>query len=207
GRAEEFTIVGILGFQGGAGFGGASFVAFTFEEATRLLDVGDQITAVDVTLSDDADLQAVLGSLGSQLPDGVRAIDAREAAEEQAAQLEQGISFFNTFLLVFGAIAPVVGAFVVSNAFRVVVAQRGHELALLRILGTTRGQLTRSVLVEALVVGIFASALGVGLGILLAIGIRAILAAVGVDLPDAGLIVFPRTVAVGLVVEIGRAHV
>src|SRR5690606_28450584 len=104
--------------------------------------------------------------------------------------------------LVFGAIALVVGAFVVYNAFRVVVAQRGHELALLRILGTTRGQLTRSVLVEALVVGIFASALGVGLGILLAIGIRAILAAVGVDLPDAGLIVSPRTVAVGLVVGV-----
>lgn len=200
GRAQEFTIVGTFGFQGGGGFGGASFVALTYDQAAQLLEVENQLTAIDVTLSEGADLETVLADLDSRLPDDVDAVDAREAAAEQAAELEEGLSFFNTFLLVFGAIALVVGAFVVYNAFRVVVAQRGRELALLRILGTTRGQLTSSVLAEAVIVGAVASAVGVGVGVLLAIGIRSLLASFGGDLPDAGLVVSTRTVVVGMVV-------
>ncbi len=123
-------------------------------------------------------------------------------AEEQAARLQEGLGFFNTFLLVFGGISLIVGSFVVYNAFRVVVAQRGRELALLRVLGATRRQLVWSVLGEALVVGALASAVGVAAGLGLAVVIRALLAVTGTDLPDAGLVLAPRTVLVGMVVGV-----
>jgi putative ABC transport system permease protein len=202
GRARTFEVVGTFGLEGGTAFGGATFLAFTFDTLAELLEVPGQVNAVEVVLAEGASPADVISALGAALPDDVEALDARAAAAEQADELQEGISFFNTFLLVFGAIALVVGAFVVYNAFRVVVAQRSRELALLRILGTTRAQLVRSVLGEALVVGAIASVIGLGAGLGLAVGIRALLAATGGDLPDSGLVLSPRTVVVGLVVGI-----
>lgn len=199
-RAESFTVVGIFGFAGGVGGLGPTFLGFTFERTADLLGAADQVNAIEVTVGEGADLGTVLDRLNAVLPAEVEAVDSRTAAAEQAAQLQDAVGFFNTFLLVFGAIALVVGAFVVYNAFRVVVAQRGRELALLRVLGTTRGQLVFSVLNEAIAVGIIASVVGLGAGIGLAVGIRALLAATGSDLPDAGLVLTPRTALIGITV-------
>ena len=201
-RAESFEVVGTFGFgTGGSGFG-ATFLGFTPERAAELLMLPNEVNSIDVVVEDGADLAAVIASINTVLPEDVEALDSRAAAEDQAAQLQEGIGFFNTFLLVFGAIALLVGSFVVYNAFRVVVAQRGRELALMRVLGTTRRQLMWSVLVEALTVGFLASLIGLGAGLGLAVGIRALLAAIGTELPDAGLVLAPRTVVVGLVVGV-----
>ncbi|MGH8911731.1 MAG: ABC transporter permease, partial [Acidimicrobiia bacterium] len=201
-RAEPFEVVGTFGFrEGGSGFG-ATFLAFTYERAADLLGLAGEVNSVEVMVEDDAKVPAVLSALGGMLPEEAEALDSRAAADEQAAQLQEGIGFFNTFLLVFGAIALVVGAFVVYNAFRVVVAQRSRELALLRVLGTTRRQLMWSVLAEALVVGVLASLIGVVVGLGLAVGIRSILAAVGTELPDAGLVLAGRTIVVALIVGV-----
>lgn len=201
-RAQSYTVVGTFGFAGGTPGVGPTFLAFTFESAADLLGVSGEVNSIEVVLEDNADLDAVLDRLDSALPADAEAVDSRTAAAEQAAELQGALSFFNTFLLVFGAIALVVGAFVVYNAFRVVVAQRGRELALLRVLGTTRSQLVWSVLGEALVIGALASLVGLGVGTALAIGIRGLLSATGTDLPDAGLVLAPRTVVIGIAVGI-----
>lgn len=201
-RAEPFEVVGTFGFAGGGSGFGATFLAFTTERAADLLGLPDQVNNIDVVVEDGADVSAVLAAVDAALPEGTGALESRAAADDQAAELQQGIGFFNTFLLVFGAIALVVGAFVVYNAFRVVVAQRSRELALLRVLGATRRQLMWSVLGEAVVIGVFASVIGLAAGLGLAIGIRSILAAVGSELPDAGLVLSGRTVVVGLIVGV-----
>ena len=72
--------------------------------------------------------------------------------------MKDGLAFFNTFLLVFAVIALFVGAFIIFNTFSIIVAQRQKEMALLRALGASRRQVIRSVLVEAFVVGLIASA-------------------------------------------------
>ncbi len=201
-RAETFTVVGTFGLgAGGSGFG-ATFVAFTFDSATRLFGAAGRVNTIEIAVAGDADVAAVVAALASVLPPEAEALDSRAAAAAQAARLQEGIGFFNTFLLVFGAISLVVGAFVVYNAFRVVVAQRSRELALLRILGTTRRQLVWSVLAEASVVGVVASVVGVIAGVGLAVAIRAVLGAIGVDLPDSGLVLSTRTAAVGLMVGV-----
>ena len=81
-------------------------------------------------------------------------------AKAQAADLEDEFGFFRTALLVFGGIALFVGAFVIYNTFSITVAQRTRELALLRMLGATRRQVLRSVVLEAAVIGLIASLLG-----------------------------------------------
>ncbi len=114
------------------------------------------------------------------------------------------------FLLVFAAIALVVGSFLIVNTFSMLVAQRSRELALFRALGASRRQVTRSVLFEAFVVGLFGSLVGLGLGVLLAMGIRALFATLGLDLSGTSLVFAPRTpiaaLGVGVLVTMGAAY-
>ncbi len=84
----------------------------------------------------------------------------------------------------FAAIALFVGAFIIFNTFSIIVAQRSRELALLRALGASRRQVMTSVVSEALIVGIVASVIGILAGIGIAIGLKALLSAVGIDLPS-----------------------
>ena len=91
---------------------------------------------------------------------GIEALDDQQIAAENQHQLQQGLSFITTFLLVFAAVALVVGTFLILNTFSIIVAQRTRELALFRALGASRRQVTRSVLLEALVVGLVGSTVG-----------------------------------------------
>jgi putative ABC transport system permease protein len=101
-------------------------------------------------------------------------------------------------MLIFGFIALFVGAFVIFNTFSIVVAQRLRELALLRAVGASRGQVLAEVLGESAVIGLVASAAGVAAGVGLAAGLKAALAGFGIDLPASGLVISMRTVLIGL---------
>ncbi len=202
GAFQEFTVVGVLQFGSTAGATmGPRFGAFTFATAEALFDMDGLASAFGINVAEGADIDTVVEELNLALPDEVEAVSARSAAEAQAADLQEGIGFFNTFLLVFAGIALVVGAFVVYNAFRVVVAQRTRELGLLRVLGSTRGELLRMVIVEALLIGLAASATGVVVGIGVAVGVRALLELLGSGaLPGTGLVVTAKAVLTGIVV-------
>ena len=103
----------------------------------------------------------------------------------------------------FALISLFVGAFTIFNTFSITVGQRTRELALLRVLGASRRQLFRSVLGEAALVGFAASLIGLGLGVLAALGLKALLGAFGITLPSAPLVFEPRTAVVALAVGAG----
>ena len=90
------------------------------------------------------------------------------------------------FLLGFGGIALLVGAFVIFNTLSITVAQRTREFATLRTLGASRKQVMRSVVLEGLVIGLLASVIGLLLGLGIAKGMVALFSALGVELPEAG---------------------
>ena len=128
---------------------------------------------------------------------------------EAASDLLEAISFITTFLLIFAGISLVVGAFLIINTFSILVAQRSRELALLRALGASKRQVMWSVQLEAFVLGVLGATIGLGLGVLLAMGIRALFANFGLDLSGQPLIFAPRTFiasyAVGIVVTMAAA--
>src|SRR3712207_9514839 len=80
----------------------------------------------------------------------------------------------------------VVGTFLIVNTFSILVAQRSRELALLRALGASRRQVMWSVEIEPLVLGVLGATLGLGLGVLLAAGLRVIFGQFGLDLAEIG---------------------
>ena len=93
-----------------------------------------------------------------------------------------------------------VGSFLIFNTFAVTVAQRSREFALLRTLGASRRQVLNSVVVETLVIGFVASVIGILGGLVIAPGLRALLASVGIELPSTSTVIAPRTIIVGLAV-------
>ncbi|MEA2192767.1 MAG: putative transport system permease protein [Solirubrobacteraceae bacterium] len=125
-----------------------------------------------------------------------------EDAAAQAADLEEDFGFIRTALLVFGGIALFVGAFVIYNTFSITVAQRTRELALLRLIGATRRQVLRSVVLEAAVIGLIASLLGLLGGLALVPALRGLLGAIGAELPSTASVIATRTIVVALLVGV-----
>ncbi|HET9420714.1 MAG TPA: FtsX-like permease family protein [Nocardioides sp.] len=204
------TLVGIADFRKGGSLNGATLAIFDTPTAQELfLDGDDAFTDVWVTADDGVSQADLRDRVADVLPDGYEAVTGDEAADESASELKQAISFMQTFLLIFAGISLVVGAFLIVNTFSILVAQRSRELALLRALGASTRQVTGSVLVEASVVGVVGSTIGLGLGVLLALGIRTLFGSFGLDLSGQSLVFAPRTVlvayAVGVAVTVAAA--
>ena len=124
----------------------------------------------------------------------------RRDHRENQSQIEENLQFFNIFLNVVAFIALFVSCFVIYNVFSITVAQRQRENALMRAIGASRRQVTMSLLVESVVVGLVGSILGLGLGMLLAMGLQKAFSALGLDLPSTGLVLLPRTVILTIIV-------
>lgn len=204
------TLVGVAGFRDGGSLNGATYAAFDTATAQQLfLDGADAFNVIWVTAADGVSQAELTDQANAALDDDYEAVTGDDAAEEAAGPLLQGIDFLTTFLLIFAGIALVVSSYIIVNTFSILVAQRSRELALLRALGASKRQVIRSVQLEAFAVGVLGSALGLGLGVVLAIGLRAFVATIGLDVVSQPLIFAPRTplaaFATGIVVTMVAA--
>ncbi|STC98680.1 ABC transporter permease [Corynebacterium renale] len=129
----------------------------------------------------------------------VDAVTGEVLIEDTSKQMAELLSFVNYFLIGFGLIALLVGTFLIANTFSMIVAQRTKEFALLRALGASRKQITRSVVFESFITGLIGSALGVLAGMGLVAGIKAWLASQNMALPGSGLGLTTASVVVPLV--------
>lgn len=207
--AETFTLVGVASFGEDNALAGATIVLFHPEEAQRVLGLEDGWSALSVAAAEGLDEEELRARVAQVVPAGVEVVTGTTSTGEQIDDFTEGLGFLTTALLAFAGVSVLVGAFIIQNTFRIVVAQRTRELALLRAVGATARRVTGVVVIEALVVGVVASALGVGAGVLLAEGLSAGMAALGFTLPEGPLTLLPRTVlvamAVGLVVTLASA--
>lgn len=209
--AVTATLVGTVRFGESGNLIGATLALFDTPTAQRLY-LGGADAYNDIAVTGDGSMSNVdlRNEIAATLPADLEAVDDVEFAAENQDQLEQGLSFITTFLLVFAAVALVVGTFLILNTFSIIVAQRTRELALFRALGASKAQVTRSVLLEALVVGLVGSTVGLALGFGLAAGLKALFSSLGIDLGAAGPVFEIRTViaayAVGVLVTLLAAY-
>ena len=150
--------------------------------------------------TDNVKLQRAIAKL---LPPGVQVVSGQTVANELSSAVDNSLSFISTALLIFAAISLFVGGFTIFNTFSITVGQRTRELALLRLVGASRRQVFGSVLGEAALTGLVASAIGLGLGVAAAIGLKALLKAFGIVLPSAPLVFEARTAVVAIAVGVG----
>lgn len=195
----QAKLVGVATMEGG--LAGASLSIFDTAQARALFMEGkDTYNDIWVTAAQGTSQEQLRDAVAAKLPRGVEAVTGDAAAKAAASDIQEALGFITTFLLIFAGVALVVGSFLIVNTFSILVAQRSRELALFRALGSTRRQVARSVLFEATVIGLIGSIIGLGLGIVIAMGIRVLFGRFGLDLSGQSLIISARTVVVSLVV-------
>jgi putative ABC transport system permease protein len=200
---KEYELVGIINFGKAKSSAGAVSAEFTLAEAQRLAGTPGQLNQVVAKAEEGISQQELVDRIRPVLPDSAQVITGVEAGKQLSSDVQSGFQFFTIALQVFGGIALLVGVFVISNTFSILVAQRTRELALLRAVGASRGQVLGSVLLEASMVGLVAAAIGLLAGVGLARGVVAAFEAFGSDLPADTLSVRPPTVVVAFVVGVG----
>jgi len=203
-RVQQFTLVGIVKFGNVGSIGGATLVTMDQPTAQRITGkVGrfDQIRVAGASGITQSDLVGrIRARIPANLRNSVKVQTGTQNANDASNAIGGALGFLSTALLAFGGIALFVGAFVIFNTFSITVAQRAREFASLRTLGATRGQILRSVILEALVIGIIASLLGLLGGVGIAKGLNALFVEIGIDLPNSGTVFLQRTVIVALLV-------
>ncbi|GAA4078175.1 ABC transporter permease [Streptomyces shaanxiensis] len=202
GPVKEYTLSGVFTTEDGAVNAGGSLVLFDTAVAQKQYLEPGYFESVTVTAASGADDKKILDAVEPLLPDTAEARTGQALADEQAEQIEQGLGNLKQVLLGFAGIALFVGIFLISNTFTMLVAQRTKEIALMRAVGASRKQITRSVLAEAAVVGLVASVIGFVLGIGLAVGLRSGMAAFEMKIPDGPLILSATPVIAAIAVGV-----
>lgn len=195
---DEVTVTGIYDSEiETGGFIGLSVAADTFKE--KFLQSGEPRNLY-VGAAPGTTAEELVDSLTAEFPYSVQT--GEEVSEELSAEISKALSFVSYFLVAFGLVGLLVGTFIIANTFSMIVAQRMREFALLRALGVSRGQLTSSVVLEAAVVGVVGSALGVLAGMGLVKVIYAVLESTGAGLPAGGIVLTPLAVALPMIVGV-----
>jgi putative ABC transport system permease protein len=203
GGPRTFTLTGLVKFGTDNSLAGASLAAFSLPVAQALFRSRGHYDTINILAAPGADNVALQRAIEKVLPPGVEVVSGQTVADELHQTINNALSFLTTALLIFGFIALFVGAFTIFNTFSITIGQRTRELALLRLVGASRRQVFGSVLGEAALTGLIASIVGLGLGVLAALGLKALLGAFGISLPSAPLVFRARTPIVALAVGVG----
>ncbi|WP_054815125.1 ABC transporter permease [Nocardia arizonensis] len=193
----EVTVSGIYTVASDTG----GFIGLLFEnsQAKQLFTDGYHVAYVDIAAAPGLAADDLRDRIAGELT-GFKVQNGDQVRADLKSQVSQALNFINYFLLAFGAIALIVGTFIIYNTFSMIVAQRLRELALLRAVGASRRQVGNTVVSEALVIGFIGSAIGLAAGVGLAFGLASLLNAFDLGLPTGSMTVLPRTIIVGLVV-------
>jgi putative ABC transport system permease protein len=202
GPVRRLRISGLVKFGSVSTIGGATLAGFDLATAQRLFDKAGKLDQIRVGAKSGVSPDQLTAEIRAILPRGTQVKSGDTQASSDAEDTNSFISFLQTFLLSFAGVALFVGAFVIANSLSITIAQRTREFATLRTLGASRRQVLRTVIVEALVMGVLASVVGLFLGLALGKGLFALFDAVGFTLPNNGLTFETRTIVVALVVGV-----
>ena len=197
--AKSYTISGItkIGDQKSIGI---QSLTMPLSEVQRIAREPGAVSEVVAAAESGTSPEQLKAEIKRAIGDGGVVRTGKEQAEESASDITDSLGFLKIGLLVFAGVAVLVGGFLIFNTFAVTVAQRSREFALLRTLGASRRQVLNSVVVETLVIGFVASVLGILGGLLIAPGLRSLLASAGIELPTTGTVIAARTIIIGLLV-------
>jgi len=202
GPVQMFRIVGTVKFASVSSLGGATIAIFTLPTAQQLFNKQGRLDEINVAAKKGVSPNQLVRAIQPLLPPDSQVRTGQAQAQQATKDTSAFLTIFKDFLLAFGGIALFVGSFVIANTLSITIAQRMRELATLRTLGATRRQVLRSVLLEAFMIGLLASIVGLFLGLALAKGLNSLLVSFGIDLPQTSVVFAVRTIVVSLLVGV-----
>ncbi|MFI9236742.1 ABC transporter permease [Streptomyces sp. NPDC053079] len=177
---------------------GGSLALFDTATAQKLFGKPGEFSEIVVTATPGTDQQKLTAKVREALPKSFEVESGKKLAENQAKGIDQETGSIRKTFLVFAGISLFVGIFIIANTFTMLIAQRSREIALLRAVGASRRQVVRSVLIEAGLLGLVASAAGFVLGLGIAAGLHPLLNSTGASLPDGPMVITPTAVLYAL---------
>ncbi|MER8182924.1 FtsX-like permease family protein [Kitasatospora sp. NPDC094015] len=203
GPVVNATLTGVVTTDDPTVTSGGTLVLMDTATAQQTLLTPGRYNSVVLTAQPGTAESALLAAVQAKLPqDGFEVQTGKQLTDEQTTNIAATTSTMKTMLLIFAAISLFVGIFIIANTFSMLIAQRIKELALLRAVGAARGQVTGSVLVEALLIGASASVAGLLVGVGIGAGMQALIAAISPGMPTGPLVIAPATVITSLTVGI-----
>jgi putative ABC transport system permease protein len=197
---HEFRVTGTASFGDVDSLGFGSIAVWDIETAQAVMNREGRFDSISIAARAGTSPDELVAAVKPLLSENLAVRDSEEQAKADSAEVNESMAYMRYFLLGFGAIALLVGAFVIFNTLSITVAQRTREFATLRTLGASRKQVMRSVKLEGLVIGLLASVIGLAFGIGIAKGMVALFAVLGLELPEATMVIALRTVVVSLLV-------
>jgi putative ABC transport system permease protein len=198
GPQRSFHISGIAELTGVGSIGGATFALFDLPTAQRVFAKPGQLDVIRVQSKTGVSTPKLVSEIKPLLPPTAAVRDANAQVKEDKKDFD--IAFLQYILLAFAGISLFVGAFVIANTLAITIAQRMREFATLRTLGASRRQVLWSVVIEAFVIGLLGSVIGLFLGLGLAKLLNKLFVTFGIDLPQGQTVFATRTVIVSLLV-------
>ncbi|WP_419929736.1 ABC transporter permease [Candidatus Poriferisocius sp.] len=199
----DFELVGYLYFLDPETRITLQIVSWDMTTTRQLVHGGGGYDLIHGKLSPGASYDEVAAAIGARVGPYIEVISRQENIEESNQEFAENIDLIRNLLLAFAVIVLIISGFITYNTFILVMGQRIRELGLLRVLGAGRGQVARVVGFEALIVGIVATIVGLGLGVLVALGIRSALDSSGAHLPESDVIISGWTIVAAVVIGIG----
>ena len=203
GQPTEVTVVGEFHFE--SSMASATVVGMDPDWLLPMAAPDGRVSGISIDLADGASVDTVKSEITKVVPDGTQVKTRAELIKEQNKTIESQLGFIQTFLMVFVIIAMFVGSFIIMNSFAMSVRQRVKEFALLRAVGASPGSVFGIVFLQAVVIGIIGSALGVAAGAGLLAGLAKLLDNMGMPLLEGTGLTAPIIVislVVGLAVTI-----
>jgi putative ABC transport system permease protein len=200
GPVRRYRIGGIVRFGSIDSIGSATITVFGLRTAQRLFDKRGKLDLIRVQAKPGVSDAELLGQIRPLLSATTQVKSAAAQASSDSNDEQAGTDALKYLLVGFGGIALFVGSFVIANTLAITVAQRMRELATLRTLGASRRQVLGSVVLEAVVVGLVGSIVGLFLGLAIAIGLKQLMDMIGFELPSGGIVFSWRTIVVSLAV-------
>ncbi|MFF1724804.1 ABC transporter permease [Streptomyces sviceus] len=200
GPVLRMTVTGIFTTDDPQVRAGGSLVLFDTATAQRLYLQPGQYDSIQVVATPGTSQNELRAEILQVVPHSGN-ITVKTGAQldaDTAAETRSGMSGMRNVLLAFAGIALFVGVFLIANTFTTLIAQRNRELALLRAIGASRRQITNSVLLEALLVGVSASVAGLVTGIGIGAALQGLMGSMGSHVSTSTLVVSPTTVLVTL---------
>jgi putative ABC transport system permease protein len=202
GAVETYRISGIARYGAVSSIGGATLAGFDLPTAQSLFDKVGQLDQIRISAKSGVSPEELVSQVKQILPKDTQVKTGTAQAASDASDTTDFLSVLQKILLGFGLVALFVGAFVIANSLSITIAQRTREFATLRTIGASRNQILRSVIVEAFVVGVVASLVGLFFGLGLAKGLFKLFDVAGLTLPNNGLTLETRTIVVSLALGI-----
>ena len=203
GRRQRYTITGIAEYDNQGSIAGDTLAIFALPVAQQLFAEKGLLDQIRVAAKAGISDATLLTQIRAVLPPHTQVRSGAQEAQTEANDYSSAVDTLRYFLLAFGGIALFVGAFVIANTLSITVAQRAREFATLRTVGASARQVRRAVLLEGLVTGAVASAIGLFVGLGLAKGLEMLFRENGLKLPLTHLIFATRTIAVSLLLGVG----